>query len=117
MNNEDFFNYHMTWKRARTPEEVSQSEFTNYYRLENIRIRPIEYDYIDSYSGRYGAPPAYVKNEATAEITLKHQALTQLISDAELGRNMRRLQNQIDQRNPAVLDAWEQLQTVLALTR
>ena len=115
MNNEDFFNQHLTWKRARTPEEVSQSEFTTYYRLENIRVRPIEYDYIDSYSGRHAYSSA--RSEATAEITLKHQALTQLISDAELGRNMRRLQNQIDQRNPAVLDAWEQLQTVLALTR
>lgn len=117
MTNEDYFGQYMSTFTSRepvSPEVARHQEFTSHYRVESVRINPPRYEYVNSYSGYRHAYPA---SDGTVDMTLSEPAFKQLILDAQLGRDMTDLKRQLNQGNPAVLNAWQELQTVLVLTR
>lgn len=117
MTNDQFLNQYMIQfdPRAISPEEGRHREFINYYRVEQVRVNPPKYDFVNDY-GRYSSRQ-YAISDASVDLTIPEPAFKQLLLDAQLGRNMKDLDRQLNLGHPAVLNAWNELQTVLSLTR
>ena len=114
MNNDWFRTQWLSKPIAESAEERATRIFTNEYRILNFRINPGQYEYANSYSvGRY----TYPVREPTVDLEIGQDNMKQLMSDAELGREMRELSQVLKQKNPAVLAAWAELQTLISLTR